>query len=430
MTPTFPRGSEWRKWDFHFHTPSSFDYKNSSLSAKAIVGSLVNANIAAVVVTDHHRIDVQRIQELRQEAGSEITFFPGIELRTELGGSESIHIIGLFSEDAELEHLWTKLQALLAITPKEVQEKGDDRVYVAFERAAGVIRELGGLVSVHAGKKSNSIERIANAAAFKQAVKEDLAKKCVDFLEINRVEDAHEYEQIVFPAIRRVFPLISGSDNHNADEYKTRLQTWIKGDTTFQGLRQILHEPVGRVFHGDRPPIIQQVAENATRYIRNVEIKKIAHSTLGEGWFDCSVPLNPGLVAIIGNKGSGKSAFADIVGLIGNSRNEDAFSFLSADKFRQPKHNKASHFIGRIEWYDGSRVERPLSQKRDPTLPESVRYLPQSFLESVCNELKSPQAGAFDRELKEVVFSHVAEPQRLLVSIEECKFAVVSSGRV
>ncbi len=24
------RGCEWRKWDLHFHTPSSFDYRDKS----------------------------------------------------------------------------------------------------------------------------------------------------------------------------------------------------------------------------------------------------------------------------------------------------------------------------------------------------------------------------------------------------------------
>lgn len=26
------RGSEWRKWDLHIHTPSSYDYKDKSIT--------------------------------------------------------------------------------------------------------------------------------------------------------------------------------------------------------------------------------------------------------------------------------------------------------------------------------------------------------------------------------------------------------------
>lgn len=32
-------------------------------------------------------------------------------------------------------------------------------------------------------------------------------------------------------------------------------------------------------------------------------------------WFDTELELNTGLIAIIGNKGSGKSALSDIIGL-------------------------------------------------------------------------------------------------------------------
>ena len=58
-------------------------------------------------------------------------------------------------------------------------------------------------------------------------------------------------------------------------------------------------------------------------------------------WFDIELELNSELVAIIGNKGSGKSALADILGLLGNTPYYDFFSFLSEEKFRDPKNNKA-----------------------------------------------------------------------------------------
>lgn len=31
------RGSEWRIWDLHFHTPSSYDYKDKSVTNEDIV---------------------------------------------------------------------------------------------------------------------------------------------------------------------------------------------------------------------------------------------------------------------------------------------------------------------------------------------------------------------------------------------------------
>ncbi len=71
----WPRGSEWRKWDLHFHTPSSFDYQNKSVTNDEIVDVLIAARTAAVAITDHHVIDVQRIVEL-QKFGAKQSRFP------------------------------------------------------------------------------------------------------------------------------------------------------------------------------------------------------------------------------------------------------------------------------------------------------------------------------------------------------------------
>ena len=59
-----PRGSIWRKWDLHFHTPASFDYQDKSVSNEEIIETLLENQIAAVAITDHHFMDVGRIEEL------------------------------------------------------------------------------------------------------------------------------------------------------------------------------------------------------------------------------------------------------------------------------------------------------------------------------------------------------------------------------
>ncbi len=411
-TANYPRGSEWRPWDLHFHTPSSYEYRNKSITAEGIINALKAAGVAAVAITDHHNIDVACIERLKKLSSDELTIFPGIELRTELGGRESVHIIGIFPETADASYIWTKLQGGLSLTPADIKAKGDDRVYVPFKMAADLIHQLGGLVSVHAGKKSNSIENISNALAFKQAVKEDLAKECVDILEIGRPQDAAEYEQTVFRAIKRRFPLVVCSDNHDVTHYERKSITWIRSDPTFEGLRQILNEPEGRVYVGDLPPIVRRVANNRTKYIKHVTISKVAGSTISEVWFDNTVPLNPGLVAIIGNKGSGKSALSDVIGLLGETRHADSFSFLNEKKFRQPKLNKARNFQATIAWENGTTSQKTLDSPINDTAVETIKYVPQNYLETICNEL--PGGGSrFDEELKSVIFSHVGTAERL-----------------
>ena len=408
-----PRGSIWRQWDLHLHTPSSFDYGNGSVKDEDIIERLVAEGLAAVAVTDHHRIDVARIHHLQQLAADRLVVFAGIELRSELGGSESVHYVGIFPDDCDLDDLWSKIQGPLGITPRDVAAKGDDRVYVPFTQGAKLFHQLGGIVSVHAGKKSNSIERIANADEFKQAVKEDLAREHIDILEIGSLKDEEGYRKIVFPHLHFALPLVIGSDNHNAHSYQRKTPCWIKADVTFGGLRHVLHEPESRVFLGTIPPQLERVRSNRTKYIRSISLTKRSGSTLKEQWFSGTTEFTHGLTAIIGNKGSGKSALADILGLLGDSSNGDLFSFLNEKKFRQPKGNKARHFDAEICWESDGTARRNLDEVVDGASPESVKYIPQAYLETVCNELNTGTGNGFSRELKSVIFSHIGQAERL-----------------
>ena len=218
----------WRQWDLHCHTPSSFDYGNGAATDEQLVEALVSAGVAAVAVTDHHIIDVARIHNMQRIARDRLIVFPGIELRTELGGHESVHFVGIFPDDCDIADLWTKIQGPLDITAGSVQQKGNERVYVSFAQAAKLFHGLGGVVSVHAGRKENSIERIYNAEEFKQAFKEDLAREHIDILEIGSLKDEPGYRKLVFPHLGFPLPLIITSDNHNHQSYTRKSICWLK----------------------------------------------------------------------------------------------------------------------------------------------------------------------------------------------------------
>lgn len=212
-------------------------------------------------------------------------------------------------------------------------------------------------------------------------------------------------------------PCIHSSDSHKFDEMfcpKEGRHTWIKADPTFYGLRQILNEPEDRVFVGDVPPSLVRAARHATRVATAVEVKKISSATTTEKWFDAALPLNNELVAIIGNKGSGKSALSDILGLLGNTPRYEAFSFLTPAKFRRPKNNKSRQFEASLTWADGTTDSVPsLDVNPSPGAVEKVKYIPQSYLEDICNEIGSGKSGRFYNELQQVIFSHVPEVERL-----------------
>jgi hypothetical protein len=113
--------------------------------------------------------------------------------------------------------------------------------------------------------------------------------------------DSHGYSEIGHPCAKRGK---SGHSCESAPESCDLRYCWIKADTTFEGLRQIIHEPADRVFIGPSAPDYHDRA----RVIQSVTIAD------SQGWFtDDQIPLNAGLVSIIGQKGSGKSALADLI---------------------------------------------------------------------------------------------------------------------
>lgn len=202
------------------------------------------------------------------------------------------------------------------------------------------------------------------------------------------------------------------SDSSNKDRIGNCL-TWIKADSSFQGLQHALHEYDHRVHIGNVPPKVMLVRAHRTKYIDSIAITKRPGSTLLESWFDADIPLSHDLVAVIGNKGGGKSALSDVIALAGATKNFSAFSFLNNKRFREPKGKYASHFEAAITWHDGNTSKRVLQDDPGAGEVERVKYLPQSYLESLCNELASGGSYAFDSELRKIIYTHVPEEERL-----------------
>ncbi len=407
-------GSLWGKWDLHFHTPSSYDYEDKSITNEQIVDGLVAAGIVAVAITDHHLIDPKRIKALQSLGGANLTIFPAIELRSELGGKESVHLIGIFPETADPEHLWAKLQGPLGLTPAEVAKKGQTRVYVHFEEAAKLIREVGGVVSVHVGSKSNSIENIGNEHPYKQAFKEDLARDHIDLFELGQVKDQKAYREKVFPTIGYERPLVICSDNHDIRSYKLKASCWIKGDPAFVTFQQITSDPMERVYIGDVPPSVDRVRKNPTKYMKSIAFKKVPGSTLREDWFSGKLPLNPGLIAVIGNKGTGKTALAESIGLLGNTAQAAGFCFPSCREVQavQEQQSQALHRGSKeakqllLNLHDEKKRELAVHEKNKPAVVNKPEADPQKQqeLQAVAQQIedKRKRRTELSTELRDI----------------------------
>lgn len=303
----YPTGSEWRIWDLHFHTPASYDYKNKAVTNEEIIDILASNNVSVVAITDHHIIDVARIKQLQSlGVNKNITVLPGIEFCSELGGSESVHFIAIFPEYADIETIWTKLQGQCNLTAADIQEKGEERICCEFVKTCNHIIDLGGIITIHAGKKSNTIESIKNNLLVKQELKQNLLSTFRPILDIGKPEDEIGYKEHVFPEIKFSLPIILCSDNHNINEYSTKNKTWIKSDPTFDGLKQIIYEPEGRVrIQVDNPTF--DIEKSPFTQIKIPQQTQVFSDDNDVFFAPTELPLNSSLVSIIGGRGTGKS---------------------------------------------------------------------------------------------------------------------------
>ncbi|MDA2921743.1 hypothetical protein MYX07_00570 [Patescibacteria group bacterium AH-259-L07] len=207
-------------------------------------------------------------------------------------------------------------------------------------------------------------------------------------------------------------PVISGSDAHKYSEYgkfPNGKITWIKADTTFQGFKQIVNEPEDRVYIGTLPLKISEIEKNRSKYVDSIKISNVNHGA-SPSWFNDELPLNSGLVAVIGRKGSGKSAFTDIVSLLGRSKiNPDDYSFLTTKKFR--KKGLAKNYQATLRWLDKKETKANLDSEVVQTEVEEVAYLPQKYVETICNE--DGVSVKFQQEIDKVIYSYVPDENRL-----------------
>lgn len=463
MTSTWPRGSEWRKWDLHIHAPGT-KINDQFATADGDVWAeycqrLHDSDVQVFGITDYYSADgyFSTLKKFRdRHPNSDKVFFPNIELRTndvvnKAQEEVNIHLIfNPFRPDHE-----DKIKSFLVSLKTNKTDRAGRHVKASeltqknhFEEATTTRAFIREALEETFGKGTELLDCVLIiTAANNDGIRAERGKKRKLLItdEVDKFSDAFfgnagnvEYYLLTDRAEDKAEqtkpkPVLSGCDAHSLldlDEHLgqvvsdssfgiVRQPTWIKSDLTFEGLKQIIFEPQNRVFIGEEPDIERRVREHKTRYIESLHINCIDgyQQDLHGAWF-CNEQIIFGkeLVAIIGNKGSGKSAVADIIGLLGNSHNqtskgisggkpEELFSFLNKDKFL--KGGCAGHFKGELHWYEGEPDRKLLNAQVAPHLPEKVECLPQKYLERICSNIADDE---FRAKLNEVIFRYV-KPQ-------------------
>ncbi|GAB5398859.1 MAG: hypothetical protein Aureis2KO_04440 [Aureisphaera sp.] len=347
------KGSEWRKWDLHFHTPSSYDYEDKSVTNQEIIDTLIANNISVVAITDHHVMDIERIAELQRLGKAVgITVLPGIEFLSDARGRAPIHFIGIFSEYCNLTHIWGQIENKTNISKIKGEGAKINEVYCNLETTIELIKELGGLTSIHAGDKSNTVENITHSLPHGEAQK-TLIAKTVDFYELGKPDDKDGYLDVVFPAIKKHIPMIICSDNHNIKEYILKENCWIKADTTFEGLKQVVYEPKQRVR-------IQALKPHEKAGYQVIDSIKISHSDFNSQ----TIYFNQNLNSIIGGRSTGKSI---LLGAIAKKLNSDKEVKTGNEDYINFVNEVVENLV--VTWKDGT-----VNNKRD------IEYFPQSYM--------------------------------------------------
>lgn len=483
----YPRGSEWRKWDLHVHTPASFHWKGENFNSDprsplnaSLVDDMIHAMNAAepsvFAIMDYWTFDgwfALKHRLLQADAPRlEKTVFPGIELRlmAPMRGRLNAHVI--FSDDIpDQELIDFKGKLTIALINKPLSDSS--LIQIAKSAPLDKLRHHGFKKnkvdeSDREALKAGSIIAEVTCESYQNAINSVSENQAIGYMpfdtndgltEIERNEhyaysltlfksspifETRDHEKWAafagvktsenekwFDAFQTALNnkprlAISGSDAHcfvgepgNNDrrgygDYPSGKATWIKADPTFEGLKQAIREPAKRSYIGLLPPKRQLVNENRSLFIDKLEVIKSVDSTIKESWLDnTSLHLNHDLVAIIGNKGSGKSALADIVALLGNSKQSHHFSFLKENRFRGKVGDPARYFNAKITWSDENELTKNLNDNPATENVELIKYIPQGHFEELCNAHVSGQSNAFEKELRSVIFSHADESIRL-----------------
>lgn len=434
------RGSIWHRWDPHIHTPGTIlhDQYGGTGAWQSFLGKVESSQppIRALGITDYLSID-QYEEVLQQKRSGRIQniglIFPNVEMRfgieTAKGSAVNVHL--LFSPDdqdhvdqikrflerlefryldesyrccrADLIRLGRKHQPQ-AKTEQVALSVGVNQFKVSFDQ----LQEEWG--------KSNWVRRnclVAVAAGDRDGTS-GLRDPSDSFAALRKSIEAFAHiifsanpSQIEFWLGRRsatiadleskwggMKPCLHGSDAHSGERVGApdgeRL-CWIKGDLTFESLRQACMEPEGRVHIGTQPPR-ESLASHTVQALR---VSNASWMTPSE------VPLNPGLVAVIGARGSGKTALTDLIAVGG-------FAFgarLNPKSFVVRAQEYLGHSRAELAWEHGLVTGNDLQHAHGDDLLDTpqVQYLSQQFVDDLCSS--EGLADSLVEEIERVIFN-------------------------
>lgn len=416
-----PQGAKWHRWDPHLHAPGTIlnnQYRGEDAWEQFLAkleGS--TPRIRAIGITDYYSVDTYVAVRQQKQAGrlqDLDLIFANVEMRYGIGTSKGSPInVHLLVSPEDPDHVDQIRRFLRALTFEAYGETfrcdtsdlirlgrahdnsiADDRVALAvgtnqFKVSPEQLRaawkgsswaQENVLVAVAAGSTDGSSGLQSDASL---AI---LRKEIERFAHIIFSAQPKQREFWLGQGVVSVDkltsdwngckPCLHGSDAHAPElvgEPQLERYCWIKGDVSFDSLRQVCLEPGARTFIGASPPR----GALPSHVIASIDFTDVKWITAP------SVPINPGLVGIIGARGSGKTALADLIAAA-------AFALAGELDERSFVRRARRHLDGstaRVAWEDGTLTEAGLDNLECAGLFGSprVQYLSQQFVDRLCS---------------------------------------------
>lgn len=382
------RGSEWRKWDLHVHSPysvieGSSSYKN--VTDEDFIKKIHDEEISVVGLTNYFKFsdkDYELAQKLRNNG---ITTFMNLEFRlTNLNDVDMLadyHVI--FSDKlskSEIETFISNLDVtigsskkkLSVLTPEEIRKNAAINFEVILDTLQNESLNLKGkylTAFLSRGHGSSVCGKNRGYTVYEEITrKSDLIIHSTDFKETLE-EDKLYWLGKTSHKNKYIKPLLQSSDAHCLSDlglkkkkveeknknksgvYKENNSyyidvpafTWVKSDPTFEGLKQIIYEPEERTRYGIIYP------DSKLDYL---VIDYIQYNDNERTYF------NRGLNVIIGGRSTGKSTLLNSIAKYQKSNNlhrDNHYTFEDSDY--------------KVFWADGNSDEE-----------RSVEFIPQEFM--------------------------------------------------
>jgi ABC-type lipoprotein export system ATPase subunit len=447
------KGSEWRKWDLHVHSPGtkmSDGYKIESGDIwDKFCDSIQNSDVEVIAITDYFSVEnhFTFLEKFRAKyPDSKKVFFPNIELRLAVSvnkKAEEVNLHIIFADvatKAKIELFLSKLNTNItkdgAVVPcKDLSCKRDfESAGIEYTSLRKTLKEVFGEKNCYLifAAANNAGLRPDSSSPRKLNVTDEIDKVCDGFFGGSQNAgfylgtDRYENDEV---AKRK--PVISGCDAHSFDDLEGWLGKrstvavgdtkiiekdvmWVKAELTFEGLKQIIYEPETRVSIGEEKP------KKPINTINSITLQVPDGAKVGDDNF-CfagnknTYDLSPYFNCFIGGRGSGKSTILNFLGL--HSNNPDSSKQFWSDL--KPSFDSNDNLIFSFQ---GTEIFEFLAQSEIETFARDKTMFTQAIYERANGPSKTLQTFEDDAN------KHQTELDKIIQAVIDLKSLVKQKG--